>query len=238
MSLETKLKEKETEEQKEKEVDVVETTAKASQRLALRSLLQQLQIIKLKEWLVMAGFVGGASALRVGMQFWPNVEPLTFFALLSGWLFGKRKGALVGISSLYFSNFLVFGGQGPWTIYQAIAYGIAGFLGGFLRKKASVFETVGFMLVATVILQTIFNIGFALSVGGNILLAFVTGIPFLIPHVISNSVFGLFLPLGKKLVDKVGRFNEKEICDNVLDRARNGPLKQWVPDGKSAEEPK
>ena len=220
--------------QKKKKVIVVEQKSKSAQRLALSAVQKQLQLLKLKEWLVMAGFVGGAAFLRSFMQAWPNIEPLTFFAVLSGWLFGKKKGFLVGVSSLFVSNFIVFGGQGPWTIYQTIGYGIAGFMGGFLRKKATVFETVLVMFLATIALQIVFNVGWGLTLGGNILLPFITAIPFIITHLVSNSVFGLFLPAAKKLVNKMGRFDEKEICTHVLARARNSPLKRWLPKRKTA----
>ena len=69
------------------------------------------------------------------MQAVPSAEPLTFFAILAGWLFGRNKGFLAGASSLYISNFFMFGGQGPWSIFQAVGFGIAGWLGGTLRKK-------------------------------------------------------------------------------------------------------
>ncbi len=218
-----KLKQKKKEKQEQKQELIVK------QKVALHALQKQLQVLRLKEWLVMAGFVGGASFLRSAMQPWPNVEPLTFFALLAGWLFGKKKGFFVGISSLYISNFFVFGGQGPWTIYQVIGYGIAGFVGGFLRKEAKIFETVIAMFLATIILQIIFNIGWGISMGFNILLAFITSIPFMITHLVSNSIFGLFLPSAKKFVNEKGRFDEKEICINVLNRFRNHPVKRWLP---------
>ncbi len=217
---------------KKKEIVVVKQKSKSAQRLALGALQKQLQLIKLKEILVMAGFVGGASVLRSFMQTWPNIEPLTFFAVLAGWLFGKKKGFFVGISSLYLSNFIVFGGQGPWTIYQAIGFGIAGFIGGFLRKKAKVVETVTAMFLATIVLQIVFNIGWSISMGFNVLLAFMTAIPFTITHLVSNSIFGLFLPVTKKFVNEKGRFDEKEICNNLLNRFRNSPLKRWLPGNK------
>jgi len=166
---------------------------------------------------MMFGFVGAASLLRVPMQVLPNVEPLTFFAILAGWLFGRKKGLLVGASSLYISNFLVFGGQGPWTIFQVIGYGIAGFLGGFLRKKSGILEAMVLVFVATIILQIIFNVGWSIFIGFNLLAAMFTALPFTIIHVISNTIFAAALPKANKLVNKIGGFNEKELCNAYID---------------------
>ena len=67
---------------KKKEIVVVEKKSKTSQNLALAAVQKHLQAIKLKEWLVMAGFVGGSSLLRAGMQPFPNIEPLTSILLI------------------------------------------------------------------------------------------------------------------------------------------------------------
>ena len=187
-----------------------------NQKLALCTLQKQKQILELKEWLIMAGFVFSASILRVPMQVFPNVEPLTFFALLTGWLFGKKKGFLVGVSSLYLSNFMVFGGQGPWTIYQAIGFGVVGFLGGFLRKKAGILETVTLAFISTMFLQFLFNIGWSLTFGFNIILTMITGFIFAIVHVVSNVAFATMLPKAKKLIYEKGGFDEKELCNAYI----------------------
>ena len=101
-----------------------------------------MQVIKLKEVLALLGFSIGAAALRAAMQEFPSVEPITFFSILAGWQFGRKKGFMVGATSLYISNFLVLGGQGPWTPFQMAGFGIAGYLGGFLNNCCTVFAIV------------------------------------------------------------------------------------------------
>ena len=169
----------------------------------------------------MFGFIGIASLLRIPMQALPNVEPLTFFAILAGWLFGRKKGFLVGVSSIYISNFLVFGGQGPWTFTQVIAYGLIGFLGGFLRKKSGIFEAMLLAFVGTIIMQIIFNIGWAALIGFNFFAAMLTALPFTIIHVFSNTIFAAFLPKAKKVIYDAGKFNEKELCDMYINNITN-----------------
>ena len=186
------------------------------QKMALHALQKQKQILELKEWGMVMAFVGVSSLLRVPMQVMPNVEPLTFFAILAGWLFGKKKGIVTGVSSLLISNFLVFGGQGPWTIFQAVGFGIAGFLGGFLREKAKLWEVMTVTLTATIIMQLIFNLGWSVMIGFNFLAAMLTGIIFTAVQIISNLIFATFMPLMRKFVYEKGQFNEKELCDAAI----------------------
>ena len=200
--------------QKKKEKEKIKSNAE--QKMALHALQKQKQILELKEWLFVIGFVVISSLLRVPMQIIPNAEPLTFFALLSGWLFGWKKGILAGASSLYISNFLVFGGNGPWTIFQVIGYGLAGFLGSLLRKKATMFEVLSLAFIATLSLQLIFNLGWSMFIGFNFFASMLTGIIFTITHVISNLIFATALPKVRKMAYEKGKFDEKELCTALI----------------------
>jgi len=190
----------------------------SEQRLALHALQKQLQSLKLKEWLLISGFIGGAALLRVPMQAVPSAEPLTFFAILAGWLFGRNKGFLTGASSLYLSNFLMFGGQGPWTPFQALGFGIAGWLGGLLRKKASYLEVITITIIGTLVFEIIMNAFTPLMIGTSVFIAFALALPFTIIHLVSNLIFALALPSAKKFIEKKGGFNEKDICVNILNK--------------------
>lgn len=186
------------------------------QRLAQQSLQKQLQILKLREYLVLVGFILGAAALRVPMQAVPSAEPITFFAILAGWLFGKKKGFLVGAGALYASNFLVFGGQGIWTVFQALGFGLAGFLGGFLSKKARIWNVVLITILGTLLFELIVNIGSIFMFPWGIFSLFITALPFTIIHLISNTAFAFLLPKTKKVVYEKGEFNQREVCRNLL----------------------
>ena len=218
-----------------KQTIVVEQKSKTSQKLALHALQKQLQLIELKEWLMVLSFIFGAALLRVPMQAVPSAEPLTFFAILAGWLFGKKKGFLTGASSLYVSNFLVFGGQGPWTLFQAISFGIAGFLGGFLRKKSTIIEVLVIVLLATVAFEIIMNVFSSFFFAGNIFLAFFTAIPFITVHIVSNSIFAVFLPKMKNYIYEKGKFNEKDVCAALINRLNARPYFSWLKRSKTAE---
>jgi energy-coupling factor transport system substrate-specific component len=186
------------------------------QRLAQQTIQKQLHILKLREYLVLVGLTLGAAALRAPMQVIPSAEPITFFAILAGWLFGKKKGFLVGAGALYASNFLVFGGHGIWTVFQALGFGLAGFLGGFLSKKARIWNVLLITILATLLFELIVNIGSIFMFPWGIFSLFITALPFTLIHLISNSAFAFLLPKTKKVVDEKGEFNQKEVCRALL----------------------
>ena len=212
---------KQKKKQKKKEVVIVEQKSKSAQNVALHALQKQMQVLKLKEYLVLIGFGLGAALLRVPMQAVPSAEPLTCFAVLAGWLFGKKKGFLVGASSLYISNFLVMGGHGPWTLFQAIGFGVAGFLGGFLRKKSRIWEGIVIIAIGTLIFELIMNLSSVIFLPASIFVLFLSAIPFITVHLVSNSIFALFLPKAKELIYEKGKFNEKEICEKAIKRFKD-----------------
>ncbi|MBD3164265.1 hypothetical protein GF323_03630 [Candidatus Woesearchaeota archaeon] len=223
MSKKQKLKlKKKKKEQKEKQ------KLSTEQRLAIKAVQKQLQLLKLRELLLLIGFTTGGALLRIPMQAIPSAEPLTFFAILSGWLFGRKKGAAVGASSLYISNFFMFGGQGPWSILQAIGFGIAGWLGGLLRKKASYLEVMIITIIATLVFEVIMNAFTPLMVGSSIFMAFALALPFTLIHLASNFIFALVLPSTKKFVEKTGGFNEKDICASILDKYNISTKLDWI----------
>jgi energy-coupling factor transport system substrate-specific component len=224
---EQKLKLKQKKSTKQKQGTIQSLSSK--QKIGLIAIQKQLQLIKLKEWLLVIGFAGLAAFLRVPMQAVPSAEPLTFFAILAGWLFGRNKGFIVGASSLYISNFLVMGGQGPWTPFQALGFGIAGWVGGLLRKNASIFEIVTISVIGTLIFELIINSATPLMLGGaSIFTAFALAIPFTLVHLVSNLLFAFGLKPAKKYIEEKGGFDEKDICTHILARHNISTKFNWL----------
>jgi len=62
----------------------------------------------------------------------PNVKPTTFLVMASGYVFGMRAGFFVGVLAALFSNFYL--GQGPWTLWQMIAWGLSGVFAALLSR--------------------------------------------------------------------------------------------------------
>ena len=222
MELKLKLKKKKKEEKQESKQDV-----SVVQRVAIKAVQKQVQLLNLKEVLLLIGFTIGAALLRIPMQAVPSAEPLTFFAILAGWLFGRSRGFAVGASSLFISNFFMFGGQGPWTIFQVLGFGIAGWLGGFLRKKASYLEVGLIVIMGTLIFEIIMNAFTPLMFGSSIFVVFALALPFMMVHLVSNLIFALALPSAKRFIEEKGGFNEKDICVNILNKYNISSKFNW-----------
>jgi len=209
-----------------------EKELKPAQKVALHAVQKQLQLLKLREWLVVIGFIAGGALLRVPMQAIPSAEPITFFAILAGWLFGKKKGFLTGAAAGYLSNFFMFGGQGPWSIFQMVGWGIAGLLGGFIKdikpKKnyflfwvKSIIPVLIIGVIATLLFEVIMNLSWSFFMPFGIFSLFLSGLPFLLIHLVSNITFSLFLPFARKIVYEKGKFNEIELCRSIVDRVNS-----------------
>ena len=215
-------KKKKTETKQKKEL-------KPAQKLALHAVQKQLQLLKLKEWLVVIGFIFGGAALRVPMQAVPSAEPITFFAILAGWLFGKKKGFITGAAAGYMSNFFMFGGQGPWSIFQMLGWGMAGFLGGFIRNikpsknyfmywARAIVPVLLIGVIATLLFEVVMNVSWVLFMPYSIFALFLSALPFIFIHLVSNVSFALLLPFARKVVYEKGKFNEIELCRSVIAR--------------------
>jgi energy-coupling factor transport system substrate-specific component len=73
-----------------------------------------------------------AAVSRVPFASLPSVQPTTFIVLISGFVFGPFVGCAVGTLAAFVSNCLLL--QGPWTPWQMLAWGLAGFSGGVVGR--------------------------------------------------------------------------------------------------------
>lgn len=204
--------------------DETKEDSKLDQNLSLHSLQRHLSLIKLEEYLIIITFIAAGIVGRILLQGFPSVEPITFFAILAGSLFGWRKGAITGASSWYLSNFFMFGGQGPWTIVHIAMGALAGFLGGVMLKKPNYTKAIIVMLIATLAFEISINLMSGLLFFG-ILVSFLTAIPFTITHIISNIGFSLLIPKTRKTILEKGKLNEKELCDNLIRKIKSKSIK-------------
>jgi energy-coupling factor transport system substrate-specific component len=85
-----------------------------------------------KELAVIAALAAFATVSRIALAAVPQVKPTTFLVILSGLVFGPQSGFMVGSLSALSSN--VYFGQGPWTPWQMFAWGMAGWVSGWLGK--------------------------------------------------------------------------------------------------------
>ena len=196
----------------QKQIQLQRESTRLNQALSL--LQVQIQKLGLKEITLVVSFISLATIGRVTLQWIPSVELITFFAILSGALFGKEEGFLVGSSSLIVSNFFVYGGQGPWTIFQAIGFGIAGYLGGYLNENSKRISFIGIALVSTVIYEIIMNIQSTMMFGFvGIVNLFILAAPFTAIHIFSNVSFASLSPEIIKKISEVEFFEHKKIAE-------------------------
>lgn len=162
---------------------------------------------------------------RAATQFIPDIEPLTPLAISIGFFFGPVAGFISGASGFYFSNFLVWGGQGPWTVFQSLGAGIAGLVGGVLgfgnksRRKILVASLIGvtlYELIVTIGMGAINSLVvgsfFSTSIA-YIIFYLITSLPFSLVHIGSGIGWSTFFYEFKEQIKKLkgGKVIEKEV---------------------------
>jgi len=83
-----------------------------------------------KELVLIATLAAAAAAGRILFAAIPNVQPVTVMAVVAGVALGPRAGASVGALAALVSNFYL--GQGAYTPWQMVAWGLCGLLGGLM----------------------------------------------------------------------------------------------------------
>ncbi len=102
--------------------------------LALLLILRWAQkaAVSSKELALIATLAALAALGRVPFAAVPSVQPTTFLVIVSGFVFGPQAGFMVGATSALVSNFFL--GQGPWTPWQMIGWGLVGLGSAYLYR--------------------------------------------------------------------------------------------------------
>ncbi len=144
-------------------------------------------------------------ALSVAGRFIPLFKPVTALTVLTAVYFGGEAGFLTGSLSALISN--LYFGQGPWTPFQMLGWGLIGLLAGLLRKPLKhriplciygLFAGIAFSGVMDVWTVLYSTGGFTPSLYTA---ALVTAIPHTVLYSLSNLLFLWFFsrPIGEKL---------------------------------------
>lgn len=146
------------------------------------------------------------TALSVTGRFIPFFKPVTALTVLTALYLGGEAGFLTGALSAVLSNF--YFGQGPWTPFQMLAWGLIGLIAGFLAeplKKSRVLLTV-YGVLAGMAYSFIMDIWTVLWCNNTFdikiyLAALGTAVPYTILYSVSNVIFLWFFarPFGEKL---------------------------------------
>lgn len=83
--------------------------------------------------LVIIALMSALSVLgRIVFAFLPSIKPCSAIIILTAIYFGRETGFMVGAFTALVSNF--YFGQGGWTPFQMLAWGLTGYFAGMLGK--------------------------------------------------------------------------------------------------------
>lgn len=125
----------------------------------------------------------------------PFFKPVTAIVVLTGIYMGPESGFLAGSLSAVISN--VFFGQGPWTPFQMLAWGLIGLIAGLPGLRAILRRRIPLAVygaLAGLAYSAVMNIWSVLSMDGGwnwrwYLLSFSTAVPVTVVYMASNVIF-------------------------------------------------
>ncbi len=169
-----------------------------------------------KEITFIAIYSAFTAIARIPFVALPNVQPCSYLIFSAGMVFGPLIGFMIGANTAFLSN--MFLGHGPWTVYQIIAWGFIGIIGGFFyplrrklhkRKYQFLVAITGFFL--GFIYGAIMNIWSWLLVTppslSSFLILYISSFPFDLAHAISNFLFLYYF--GEKTVNILNRYRDR-----------------------------
>ena len=167
-----------------------------------------------RELVVIAVMCAIAIAARVAIPI-PNFKAIFAIIMLSGIAFGPEAGFMVGAISAFASNF--FYGQGPYTLWQMMAYGAGGMLAGFLfdkgrlPRKPLVMAIFGFLAVILWVGPLLDTSSVFLMLSdinwNSVLLTYTAGLSVNISQALCTVL--VMLLFGRPLLDKLDRIQVK-----------------------------
>jgi energy-coupling factor transport system substrate-specific component len=162
---------------------------------------------------LVAALAALAVAGRLAFAALPNVKPTTDIVIFAGFALGPAPGFAVGALAALVSNFWF--GQGPWTPWQMVGWGLCGILGAglaLLRPRAGRFALATVCALAGVAYGALLNFSLMATYGGDLSLQrFLAlesrAVPFDAAHAIGNAALALLA--GPAMVRMLVRFRER-----------------------------
>lgn len=146
------------------------------------------------------------TALCITGRFIPLFKPITALTIITAMYLGGESGFLVGALAALLSNF--YFGQGPWTAFQMLAWGLIGLFAGYLaqpmKKHRALLLLYGVLsgLVYSMAMDVWTVMWYDSALNWSVYLsAIIAALPHTILYALSNFAFLWFLarPFGEKL---------------------------------------
>lgn len=169
-----------------------------------------------RELVTLAVMCAIAVASRAAFVWVPNFKPIGGIIMITAMAFGPQAGFMTGSLSMIVSD-IIFG-QGPWTPWQMFAFGLMGFISGFLAKAGILSKEkplrnaiIGFIMMVVItgpILDTcaIFTMAQMINTE-SVLAVYLAGLPVNISQ--GTAVFLCLLLLTKPMMEKLDRIKIK-----------------------------
>ena len=166
------------------------------------------QVVALVAALAALAIVG-----RIAFAAFPNVKPTTDIVIFAGYALGGAPGFAVGALAALVSNFWF--GQGPWTPWQMVGWGLCGVLGAALAlggRNVSRLTLAAACGAAGILYGALLNFSLMATYGGDLSwerywLLLGRAIPFDVAHAVGNVV--LALVAGPAMVRMLVRFRQR-----------------------------
>lgn len=152
------------------------------------------------------------TALSVVGRMLPLIKPITALTVLGALYLGREAGFLIGAMTAVLSNFIM--GQGPWTPFQMLSWGLIGFFAGILARPLLRHKLLlyGYGILSGAAFSMIMDIWttvwtykeFTFREYGA---ALYTAIPHTVLYAVSNLIF--LMLFAKPVGDKLSRIRKK-----------------------------
>ena len=159
-----------------------------------------------KEIMLVALMTAFSVCGRIMFSFIPFFKPITAFTIISGMYLSAPAGFICGSFSALISN--IYFGQGPWTLFQMISWGLIGFISGVIGEKLleKRIILVIYAFISGVLFSLIMDLWTVLNIDkefnfSRYIIQLISSFPIMIIYSLSNIVFLILLqkPIGKKI---------------------------------------
>ncbi len=159
---------------------------------------------------VVATLGAAAAAGRVLLAAVPGVQPVTVICVIAGAALGARAGIAVGGIAALVSN--LFLGQGPWTPWQMLGWGLCGLAGallaGVVRRRIPLAILCFVLGMGFSAMMDVWEwYGFYPHTWASFTLVMGRGVPFQLAHAIGNVLIAFVA--GPELARLLARYGKR-----------------------------